>query len=160
MTIVNRLDNNKVRITPVKPTGCIFCPDIQFTYRNGEAIGKTDEAIAHYAEQTHGLKKNKRQRKSIEGQLTSLLVRVVEWSKDNSAHIFVSYLTLADSGQSANLEVHFFAVQNDNVYDAEFSRSLTRLEIEIENSTQFSLIRLKVMELPSTASFLILYIFS
>jgi hypothetical protein len=122
---------------------------LRFIFRNGEVVDESAETVAHYIKQLHTLRGSKeKQKESIAHQIALLSERLTQWCRDNSAHLFMPYLALSDVKDASNLEVYFFAVQNSNEHNEDFSRNLTRLEMEIEDSTLFSTIDLKVMELP------------
>jgi hypothetical protein len=125
----------------------IFQEDIlktlRFIYRDGGVIEETAEEVAHNVRQLHTYKETEvKLKKSLENQFTLLSKRLMEWCEVNSANLFTACWVPIKS------EVYFFAVQNSNAYSEEFSRNLTRLEIEVEDSEQFFLITMKVLELP------------
>jgi len=86
--------------------------------------------------------------KSLESQFLALSKMLEEWRLDNAEHLLrcvVAYTETRDCPV-----VYFFAVQNSNKYNMQFSRNLTLLEIKVEDSEHFDRVNLKVMELPKT----------
>jgi len=104
-------------------------------YRNGDVIEKTSEEVADDVKKLCILR---------ELQFSSLFKRLTEWCKVNPDNLLMACCERSEDYSKA----YFFAVQNSNAYCKEFSRSLTRLEIEVEDSEKFNLINLKVFELP------------
>ena len=104
-------------------------------YRNGDVIEKTSEEVANEIKQLQLLR---------DIQFSLLVERLTEWCKSNPENLLMACFVPS----SDHSRVYFFAVQTSNKYCHEFSRSLTRLEIEVEDSEQFNLINLKVLELP------------
>ena len=127
----------------------IFQEDIHRTlrviYRDGDVIEQSAEEIAHAIQQLRIHKESEAKwKKGLESQFSSLLERLSEWCRVNSANLSMACCVPSKSYST----VHFFAVQNSNAYNQEFSQNLTRLEIEVEDSEQFCLISMKVLELP------------
>ena len=73
-----------------------------------------------------------------------LVHRCAEWCVGNREHLLMACYTLSDDCSA----VGFFAVQDSNQYNEVFSRSLTRLQMEVEDSEGYANMRLVVMELP------------
>ena len=122
---------------------------IRILYRDGSKIEETAEGVANIVKQSHIYRVAlEKMRKTIETQLWELSNRILQWCNDNSEHLFCGIMAYSEEPRKNCFDVHFFAIQNSNHYNDEFSRNLTRLEIEIEDSEQFSWIDMKVLELP------------
>jgi hypothetical protein len=127
----------------------VFQEDVHRTlrviYRDGGVIEKTHDEIAHDIQQLRIHRENEvKLKKGLENQFSLLIDRLKKWCEDNS-----DILSMACCVPSVDYsKVYFFAIQNNNAYNQEFSQNLTRLEIEVEDSEQFYLVNMKVLELP------------
>ena len=144
---------DQIKSHPTEVVTEIYQEDIhrllRFMYRDDSVIEESVETIAQYVKQLHIFNELKqKQQNSLMAQLSELIKRLVTWCQANAEQLSMPYLAWPERQESANFEVYFFAVQNSNQYNEEFSRNLTRLEIEIEDSMQFSSVDLRVMELP------------
>jgi hypothetical protein len=92
--------------------------------------------------------KQKINKKSLERQLSALFELLKEWSDVNSANLTMAMAHWVPQTS----RVYFFAVQNTNTYDREFSQNLTQLEMDVEDSEQFDLVSMKVLELPKMSA--------
>ena len=118
---------------------------LRILYYNGDVAETTPRDIADVIKRLHINRANEAKlRKNFETQLTRLIERLTAWCHANTQHISMAVWVPQDNYSV----IHFLVVQNDNVYNEEFSRNLTRLEIEIEDSEPFSHFIVKVMELP------------
>lgn len=123
---------------------------VQIIYRDGSKIEQSEEEVADAVRQSHVYKMSlDKMQKTIETQLYELSSRLQAWCNANAEHL--SYGIVAYGGVSRKncFDVHFFAVQNSNTYSDEFSENLSQLEIEVEDSEQFSFVDMKVLELPN-----------
>jgi hypothetical protein len=78
----------------------------------------------------------------LKQQLSELCTRLKEWCVENQSELNAAYIIPRHEG------FLFLVVQKDNRYNTTFSRNLTLLENEIEESDNFSLIKFKVFEMP------------
>jgi len=118
--------------------------EIRIVYRDNRIIETTAKEIA---DEISGVRLREetetKLKKSLEIQYSALSARLRKWCHDNGEHLFFACQVPSKDYS----EVHFFAVQNSNHYIEKFSRNLTRLEIEVEDSEKFSMISMKVLEL-------------
>ena len=118
---------------------------LRILYYNGDVAETPPRDIADVIKRLHINRENEAKlRKNIETQLTRLIDRLAAWCHANAHHISMAVWVPQDNYSV----IHFLVVQTDNVYNEGFSRNLTRLEIEIEDSEPFSHFIVKVMELP------------
>ena len=148
MSIAQIEKHKQATSRPVVPTE-IYQEDVhkmlRILYRNGEVVEVTAEEIANDIKQLRIYKETEEKlKRSLETQLSSLSKRLVEWCEANSSNLFMACCVPVKNYK----RLYFLAVQNSNAYNEEFSRNLTKLEIEIEDSEQFCHINMKVLELP------------
>ena len=118
---------------------------LRIIYRDGNVVEKTAEEIANDIHQLRIYKETEEKlKRSLEIQLSQLSKRLMEWCKVNSSNLFMACCVPVKNYS----RIFFIVVQNSNAYNEEFSRNLTRLEIEVEDSEKFCHINMKVMELP------------
>ena len=118
---------------------------LRILYNDGDVVETTSGDIAGVIRRLHIHQENEEKlRKTFETQLTQLINRLTAWCHANTNNLSMACWV----PQNNHSVIHFLVVQADNAYSREFSRSLTQLEIEIEDSEQFSLFIVKVMELP------------
>lgn len=76
-------------------------------------------------------------------QFELLLDRLAEWLIDQRDQIQAAYLTVRDAG------LLFLAVQQGRKRDAPLEASLSELDLQIANDSDYSLIRLSVLAIPN-----------
>jgi len=78
-------------------------------------------------------------------QFDRLLRRLAGWIVEQQDKIKEAYLTVRDAG------LLFLVVRKEKHYDRELTDSLTDLDIEIAQSSEFNLVRLSVLALPNAS---------
>jgi predicted O-linked N-acetylglucosamine transferase (SPINDLY family) len=115
-------------------------------YRDGMVIERTAEELAQATRTLITTREQtEKRRESLQQQLLKLYTTLKTWSQENQSELSATYIVPRHEVIGGFL---FLAVQKDNKYNAEFSRNLTLLENEIEESNNFNLISLKVFEMP------------
>jgi len=137
----------KARVKDVyEEDGCTVI--VRIFFRDGAVVEMTADELADDVRQQRIYKESvEKVQKSLESQFLALSKILEEWRQDNAEHLFRCVVAYPEVQQDCS-EVYFFAVQNSNEYNEKFSRNLTQLELNIENSEQFNRVNLKVLELP------------
>jgi hypothetical protein len=86
------------------------------------------------------------QNELLKQQLLKLCEKLKDWCRENQSELSEAYIIPRREIAGGFL---FLTVQKDNKYNNRFSRNLTLLENEIEESDGFRLIDFKVFEMPS-----------
>jgi hypothetical protein len=115
-------------------------------YRDGVVIERTSEALASAVrELTVAREQSEKRNELLKRQLLKLYANLEKWCQENQSELSAAYIIPRHEIIGGFL---FLAVQKDNKYSNTFSRNLTLLENNIEESDDFSLINLKVFEMP------------
>jgi len=122
---------------------------VRILFRDGDVIEMTANELADDVRQQRIYRESiAKVQKSLDTQFIALSKLVENWRRSNSENLLRCVIAYSDTQCQNCSVVYFFAVQNSNEYNEKFSRSLTQLELDVENSEQFNMVNMKVLELP------------